>query len=94
MDEAKLRGIDLAKLAQESFTSKQHIAMVREHELRAAKYWDKVRWPDRPRATASDTPLDAQTFKLPIRVRTVRQPSFTAKQIRIAQAVLEGEIRQ
>lgn len=89
MDEAKLRGIDLAKLQQEAFTSPQHIAMVNEHELRAAIYWNRVRWADRPRAIAGDTPQDKQTFKLPVRVRTVKQPTFTAKQIRIAQAVLE-----
>ena len=91
MNEAELRGIDLAKLAAEAFTSPQHIAMVNAHELRAAKYWDKARWPDRPLAVAGDTPQAAQSLKLPIRVRTVKQPTFTAKQIRIAQAVLEGE---
>lgn len=91
MKEAELRGIDLAKLQQEAFTSQQHIAMVNDHEARAAAYWDKVRWPDRPRATAGDTPQQAQTLKLPIRVRTVKQPTFTDKQIRIAQAVLEGK---
>ena len=91
MNEAELRGIDLAKLATEAFTSPQHIAMVNAHEVRAAKYWDKVRWPDRPLAATGDTPSSAQTFKLPIRVRDVEKPTFTAKQIRIAQAVLEGK---
>lgn len=91
MNEAELRGIDLAKLQQEAFTSKQHIDMVNAHEVRAAQYWGKVRQAEPPRDTVGDTPQQPQTLKLPIRVRTVKQPTFTDKQIRIAQAVLEGK---
>jgi hypothetical protein len=87
-NEAKLRGINMRKLRQESFTSPKHIEMMKLHEARAQIIWDKVRWPDRPLPKKIPSPV-APTSVVQGKVKEVIEPTFTDNQIRIAQAALK-----
>lgn len=91
-NEAKLRGIDMRKLRQESFTSQKHLSMVAEHEQKSKLIWAMAREPERPRerpAIKSDTPKVQPKVEKPKKAdRNVSQNyRFTPEQLRIAKAV-------
>lgn len=82
LDEARLRGIDLKKLRRESFTSRQHIDMVRMHEIKAALYWSSRHQPDAPkRRKTSEGVYRLQEVDI----------EFTETQINIAKAIFRNE---
>lgn len=95
-NEAKLRGINMRKLRQESFTSQKHLSMVAEHELKSAAYWNSRREQWRPKFAkrqVSDTPkVQPIVEKSKKPARNVSQNfRFTPEQLRIAMAVAEKE---
>lgn len=90
-NEAELRGIDLRKLRQESFTSRQHLSMVAEHELRSEQYRERRRhlfhdWnPDTPKIQPKVEKTEKRAKNVPTKYR------FTPEQLRIAMAVANKE---
>ena len=93
-NEAQLRGIDMRKLRQESFTSQKHLSMVAEHEQKSKLFWELFREPERPRTSPvikSDTPKvqpKVENSKKPDR-NVSRQYRFTPEQLRIAMSIAE-----
>lgn len=93
-NEAKLRGIDMRKLRQESFTSRQHLRMVAEHELRVEQFKrsnvKSFRPETRPVVKQKTTNVQQIVEK---RVSSARNVSneyrFTPEQMRIAMSVLD-----
>jgi hypothetical protein len=91
-DEAKLRGIDVVELQDESFTSYGHRQMMARHEARTKLFHEYAKM--HPSSTPTDTPKVTPIDK-PAKVRkNKKQPQFTEAQIRIAQAVLEKEMKK
>ncbi len=93
-NEAKLRGINLRKLRNESFTSASHLSMVAEHELRAQVYWQQVRERARPAARPrikNDTPKVQASVETVVSSDRNVSPEirFTPEQLRIAMAALD-----
>lgn len=93
-NEAKLRGIDMAKLRRESFGDGRHFKMIREHEnrkkmlgfdLAAAKPVVETK-PDTPKRVLQKKPLQARNVS--------RKHDFTPTQIAIAIASLEKKEKQ
>ena len=87
-NEAKLRGINMRKLRQESFTSMKHLEMMRIHEVKAALIHERLRYPSRPAEQTIPSPV-APTSEVQGKVKEVIEPTFTDNQIRIAQAALK-----
>lgn len=83
-NEAKLRGINMRKLRQESFTSTKHLKLVEMHELRVAALREGFDFPERPK----ERPKVRKSVPRS-KVKEVIEPTFTETQLRIAQAVLE-----
>lgn len=82
-NEAKLRGIDLKKLQQESFGTMQHIKMVKDHEAkkRINADWELFKKADDYVPMAQSTAKPSTTT----RVVTKKKPmSFTDVQLKIA----------
>lgn len=82
-NEAKLRGIDLKKLQQESFTSMQHIIMVKNHEARKRinSDWELFK------KSSDYVPVKKSQAKPSTTTRVVRKKtemSFTDVQLKIA----------
>lgn len=73
MNEAKLRGINMNQLRKEAPTHPTQIHARHEHALRAARYWESVREPERP-TVAPVTPLKVKD-------------GFTQQQLLIAKKV-------
>jgi hypothetical protein len=93
-NEAQLRGIDMRKLRQESFTSQKHLSMVGEHEQKSKLIRELLREPERPRTSPvikSDTPKGQPNIEISTKPdRNVsRQYRFTPEQLRIAIAIAE-----
>jgi hypothetical protein len=93
-NEAKLRGIDLRRLRRESFTSAQHIAMVSEHEFRAAVIHQRMREiarPERRSVRKTDTPKVQASVETAVSSDRNDSPEirFTPEQLRVAHAALE-----
>lgn len=83
-NEAKLRGIDLKKLQQESFHSMQHIIMVRDHE---AKKRINADWELFKKVPDYVPPVQKSPRKPSTTTRVVREKtemSFTDVQLKIA----------
>jgi len=89
-NEAKLRGINMRKLRQESFTSQKHIEMVKLHEARVAIIWDAIRWPDRPMPEKIPALVAPAKSVGRGKVKEVIEPTFTESQLRVAQAALKN----
>lgn len=87
-NEAKLRGINMRKLRQESFTSKKHIEMMKLHEAHAALIHERLRYPSRPAEQTIPSPVSTRS-EVQGKVKEVIEPTFTESQIRIAQAALK-----
>ena len=93
-NEAQLRGIDMRKLRQESFTSQKHLLLVAQHEQKSKLFWELLREPERPRTSPfikSDTPKvqpKVENSTKPDR-NVSRQYRFTPEQLRIAIAIAE-----
>lgn len=86
-NEAEMRGIDLAKLRRERFTSYAHKKMVERHEAKAKLFRDYAK-------LVEENPLPVPTsvpVQNPARVRKDKKYQFSDTQLRIAQAVLEQE---
>lgn len=83
-NEAKLRGIDLKKIQEESFTSMQHIIMVREHE---AKKKIRADWELFKKSSDYVPPVQKSPVKPSTTTRVVTKKtemSFTDVQLKIA----------
>ena len=93
MNEAHYRGITVSELEKESFTSPEHIAMVRKHEAAAKAYWDAHRVTYAPPEDAK-TPrrVNAITRENPKAVKLAsRAYKFTPNQFEIALKALEKQ---
>ena len=93
LNEAHYRGITISKLEKESFTSPEHIAMVRKHEAAAKAYWDANRV-IYPPAEDHKTPrrVNAITRDNPKAVKlATRAYKFTPNQFEIALKALEKQ---
>lgn len=88
-NEAQLRGIDLEKLREESFSSREHLKMMAEHEVFAKTYWQIVRETARP--VEKKLPPKMKTVKPPVRVKTSKTYLFTPEQVSIAEAIFRKE---
>jgi hypothetical protein len=86
MNEAHYLGIDTKALEKESFTSPEHIAMVRKHEEMAKAYWDRNRVTyapaESPKTPRRDNAITTENVK-PIKLAT-RAYKFTPAQLEIA----------
>jgi hypothetical protein len=75
----------MKKLMKESFTSRDHLAMVREHEARVREYYGKAKY----------SPQSCVTVNPQGKIDVVEVvPQFTQKQIEIAMSVLEKRERK
>lgn len=82
-NEAKLRGIDLKKIQEESFTSMQHIIMVKNHEARKRITSDWERFKKEPDfAAPKQSRVKPSTTTRVVRKKT--EMSFTDVQLKIA----------
>lgn len=90
-NEAKLRGIDMRKLRRESFTSREHLSMVAEHEMRSAVEREHRRYlfhdwtGDTPKIQPKVEKTEKRAKNIPTKYR------FTPEQLRIALAVANNE---
>lgn len=88
-DEAHLRGIDLEKLQEESFTSKEHLKMMAHHEVFAREYWRIMRETARP---VEPEPIKKVRSVKPVgKVRLSKKYLFSPEQINIANAIFRNE---
>lgn len=86
-NEAEMRGIDLAKLRKERFSSLAHKKMVERHEEKAKLFRDYAKLvEENPVPKPVSVPVQN-----PAKVRKDKKYQFTDTQLRIAQAVLEQE---
>lgn len=91
-DEARMRGIDLEKLEDEQFYSYAHLRLVKLHEERARLFHEYAKM--KPPATPpDDTPKVVPVHKPAKVYKNSKKPQFTEAQIRIAQAVLDKEMK-
>lgn len=88
IDEALLRGIDLAALEEERFTSRTHLRMVAEHELKAR--WLRIVAAEVARPEPVKRKVAPKT-KPQGKVETAKQYLFNSEQIRIAEAIFRKE---
>lgn len=99
LSEAELRGIDVSALEEERFTSRTHLRMIAEHELRAKWYRIRAAEVARPepvkRKVAPDSKIQetkvAPEAKPQGKVEGVSKYLFNPEQIRIAEAIFRKE---
>lgn len=80
-NEAKLRGIDLKKLQEESFTSMQHIIMVKDHEARKRITADWKLFKELPEYVPAKREKPSTSTRVVTNKKTM---SFTDVQLKIA----------
>jgi hypothetical protein len=88
-NEAQLRGIDLDKLQEESFSSREHLKMMAHHEIFAREYWRIMKETARPEA--SKTTKKVKSVKPVAKVRQSKKYLFTPEQVNIANAIFRNE---
>lgn len=85
IDESLYRGIDIKELQKESFTSREHLEMVRNHEIAAKAYWARNRVIHHE--SKAETPRRAEVVteetQKPVKLAT-RRYKFTPAQLEIA----------
>jgi len=89
-NEAQFRGIDTRELIQESFTTFEHLQMIRSHEAKVRIYWQSVKMlHDFERQ--SKTKKEAQAMSVATaKLKNNKRASFTDVQLKIAISALRG----